>query len=114
MDAFHRVIHDYEDLVSSIESMDMTERYEFLHLKARVVLIDGSELHVSEVWESGELEKYSYYWLEEDGKTIVGWDDAPHHDVETSPHHRHEDGEVEPSEPMDARTVLEELSDRIL
>ncbi|MCJ7478824.1 MAG: DUF6516 family protein [Candidatus Nanohaloarchaeota archaeon QJJ-7] len=114
MEAFHRVIDHYEDLVSSIESLDLTERYDLLHLEARIVLIDGSELHVSEVWKGEDLEKYSYYWLEESGETIVGWDNAPHHDVETFPHHRHEGGEVEPSEPMDAETVLRELQDRIL
>jgi hypothetical protein len=67
------------------------------------------------VWIDGELEKYSYYWLDETGETILGWDDAPHHDsVETFPHHKHTEGGVQPSEPMGPAAVLETLEEKIL
>lgn len=72
--------------------------------------MDGTELRVSEVWISDKLRKYSYYWLEETSETIKGWDNAPHHEeLDSFPHHVHEENGVTPSEPKNGRTILERL-----
>ena len=117
MKSFHEVYREekYQQIISAVKNLDMTERYELMHLKASIVLVDGSELHISEVWVGDELEKYSYYWLEETEKIIAGWDNAPHHpDIDTFPHHKHGKEGVEPSKPMNARVVLERLIDLML
>jgi hypothetical protein len=112
---FHQVVDDYDGLVASIEKLDVNERHDLVHIKARLVLVDGSGLHVSEVWIDSSLEKYSYYWLEETGETIVGWDNAPHHEeVETFPYHEHRKDEILPSDPMSAERVLAFLEEKLL
>lgn len=75
----------------------------------RLFLRDGSFL---DVWLSAE--KYSYHW--QGSETIVRFDNAPHHHVETEPHHCHVDDEIRSSQlggnpDDDIRTVLERLDD---
>lgn len=65
--------------------------------KAVVELADGSRLHINEVWLSGFLRKYAYYWLTPSGALVQGWDNAPHHPhIATYPHHPH----TKPSSPF--------------
>jgi hypothetical protein len=111
---FHTTLQAYEDIIAAVEKLDVQERYDLIHVKAHLVLVDGTQLRVSEVWINEELEKYSYYWLEEDNDVILGWDNAPHHeDVDTFPHHRHEEGEVHASEAVNADKVLQHLREEI-
>lgn len=59
--------------------------------KAIALLIDGSRLHVNEVYLNGRLHKYAYYWLAPTGALIIGWDNAPHHpQVSSHPAHQHD------------------------
>ena len=110
----HRVIKDFEDTVETVQELNVKERYEFLHLEASVKLVDGTVLHVSEVWMEESLEKYSYYWLDKENQIITGWDNAPHHEnVETFPHHKHEQNEIKPSESMNGAKVLKEIQERL-
>ena len=58
--------------------------------KAIATLVDGSRLHINEVWLHGVRRKYAYYWLDIDANLIQGWDNAPHHPhIATYPHHSH-------------------------
>lgn len=83
--------------------------------KAVAQLIDGSRLHINEVWVRGELRKYAYYWLTPAGDVIRGWDNAPHHpQIETSPHHVHDSDGVRPSEVRSLSDVLNMLSERLV
>lgn len=67
------------------------------------------------MWVDDELENYSYYWLDETDETILGRDNAPHHEsIETYPHHTHTKDGIEPSEPMDAKTVLAAIEGKVL
>ncbi|MBC8179930.1 hypothetical protein H8E88_02290 [candidate division KSB1 bacterium] len=59
-------------------------------VKAKIILSDGSNLRVSESIVDDKLVSYSYYWLDERNRLIIGWDNAPHHkDIKTFPHHKH-------------------------
>lgn len=75
----------------------------------RIFMTDGSFL---DIWLSQE--KYSYHWQSDD--SVVRFDNAPHHDVETFPQHLHLDEEITDS-PLrgdpeaDVRHVLEFLSE---
>ena len=58
----------------------------------RLVLFfkDGTNLRVAEQWKGNLLKRYSYYWLDENDKLIIGWDNAPHHTkLDSYPHHKH-------------------------
>ena len=76
--------------------------------KAVARLVDGSTLHINEVWIEGELRKYAYYQVTPTGDVVQGWDNAPHHPgVSTYPHHRHGAAGVEAST---VRPLMDALS----
>lgn len=82
--------------------------------KATAHLVNGSRLHINEVWLQGVLHKYAYYWLTPTGELIQGWDNAPHHrHVSTYPHHSHAPGQVQSSVIRTLGAVLDELEQRI-
>ena len=75
----------------------------------RIFLTDGSFL---DIWISGN--DYSYH---RESENIIRWDNAPHHDTETHPHHVHREGEIESSDlegnpKEDIRKVLTWLGTR--
>lgn len=79
--------------------------------KAVARLVDGSTLHINEVWIEGELRKYAYYQVTPTGDVVQGWDNAPHHPgISAAPHHHHGAGAVEASAVRSLRDVLELLT----
>jgi len=79
--------------------------------KAVTRLVDGSTLHINEVWIEGELRKYAYYQVTPTEDVIQGWDNAPHHPgISTAPHHYHGASGVEASAVRSLRDVLELLT----
>jgi hypothetical protein len=77
-------------------------------------LIDSSELHVFEyVGSSLHKKDYSYHWQDREKKTILRWDNAPHHpEIKTFPHHLHEEGGVKEAEGITFAEVLREIERR--
>ena len=58
-------------------------------------------------------ERYGYQWMKLDNTMIVCWDNADHNpEIETHPDHKHvgDRKNVEPSEKMDLRKVLEYIA----
>lgn len=100
--------------------VDLAERIQILDLDGetlRIVLFlrDGSNLRVTEQWQSSELKRYSYYWLTADNRLQIGWDNAPHHHrISTYPHHRHmgDQNRIEPSQERCLEDVLGYLRSR--
>lgn len=82
--------------------------------KAIAELKDGSRLHINEVWLSGALHKYAYYWLTPTGALVQGWDNAPHHpQIATSPHHTHTPTGIDASHVRSLLDVLAEIEKRL-
>ena len=107
MQAADRLIEIEEKFGSSLQRIVPTELDEAT-LKVILYLKDGSNLRVTEQWETGRLKHYSYYWLTSDNELKIGWDNAPHHkQVESFPHHKH----VKHKETlqMSTETCLEEV-----
>jgi len=81
------------------------------YIRGMLTLTGGYELHIAE-YVITEIEvqrpKYRYHLQRPNGILIARWDNVPHHhDVSTSPHHRHNaSGSVHPSPPMDVSQVL--------
>ena len=83
--------------------------------KAVVELVDGSRLHINEVWIQGVLQKYAYYWLTPTGTLLQGWDNAPHHpDIATYPHHTHTRAGIQPSTVWTLADVLNMLKKHLI
>ena len=101
------------NILKEVELYEVYERYGHSFCKVVLRLIDGSSLRIWEKRKDGELEKYSYYWLDEMGQIIMGWDNAPHHKyIESYPHHKHIGKDVLPSHD-DLETVLNILKSKL-
>ncbi|MCP4421238.1 MAG: hypothetical protein GY805_31895 [Chloroflexi bacterium] len=92
-------LRSQSDLIVSVAKYQHQVKRTIEQYKAIVQLVDGSRLHINEVWIDNELIKYSYYHLTPSGVIVQGWDNAPHHpDVATHPHHLHEADTVQESQ----------------
>ena len=58
-------------------------------LRAQVTFVDDSRLYIRETVLEGLERIYAYHWQAPDGSLRIRWDNAPHWDVETFPHHKH-------------------------
>jgi len=86
----HGVFARFQDIIFSVDNVSHLCRKNLEIYKAKLTFIDGSNLRISEKIVSGNLEKYSYYWLDGRNQTIIGWDNAPHHKgLPNFPHHKH-------------------------
>lgn len=104
---FVKIIQEYNEIVESIEKIEIAVEESISKLKSKLRLFDGTILWVREIRTGKELEAYSYYWLRPDETMIIGWDNAPHHkEIESFPHHIHKDNNVEPSKQKTLREVL--------
>ena len=85
--------------------------------KLKIELSDGSNLRLSESYRADALEKYAYYWLDDQNKLIIGWDNAPHHTrLSTYPHHKHvaAQANVQPSAETDLEAILNVIRDTLV
>lgn len=83
-------------------------------IKAIALLIDGSRLHINEVYLHGHLHKYAYYWLTPTGALIIGWDNAPHHpQIASHPSHQHEPQGVSATSVGSLISALAEIEQRL-
>ncbi|MFZ2410677.1 MAG: DUF6516 family protein [Candidatus Methanoperedens sp.] len=88
------------------------------YLKGRLELIDGSNLYFIEFVEikgnKANRLKYKYQWQSETGDLIARWDNVPHHqEIDTFPHHMHDENGVYASQSMDLKTIIDMLMDKI-
>lgn len=89
---------------------------EFNSFKLKVVLADGSTLHIREQYVRGIRGRYSYYWLDPANNLIIGWDNAGHHSgLPNFPHHKHVGTQTnrEPSYETTLEQVLTFIKDRL-
>lgn len=92
---------------------------EVYYLKGMLELIDGSFLYFIEFVEiqdniSNRL-KYKYHWQSENGDLIARWDNVPHHkEIDTFPHHMHDDKGVHEFKSVDLEIVIDIIMDKII
>ncbi|MBW8048974.1 MAG: hypothetical protein FVQ77_01270 [Cytophagales bacterium] len=92
------ILEEFGDIIETIEFTSTIQRYGFEFTKIRLRLIDGSSLRIWEKRFNKSLQRYSYYWLDELNKQIIGWDNAPHHsNIASFPHHKHVEDKILPS-----------------
>ncbi|MDP2766743.1 MAG: DUF6516 family protein [Candidatus Methanoperedens sp.] len=102
-------------IVKDIEILDEFITSVSGFLDCRVLLIDGSELFVSEYFtvikDRIKRDKYSYH-LQKNDDLIIRWDNASHHrELSTFPDHVHRKDGVHKSKEMTLEDILEELSE---
>lgn len=92
---------------------------EVYYLKGMLELIDGSLLYFIEFVEiqdntSNRL-KYKYHWQSENGNLIARWDNVPHHkEIDTFPHHMHDDKGVHAFNSMNLGNIIDIIMDKII
>lgn len=80
----------FQDIISQVEVLEYSREADVERIKLKICLKDGSCLRLLETIVDGALRCYSYYWLDEENRLIIGWDNAPHHlEIATYPHHKH-------------------------
>jgi len=98
-------------IVKSFEVLDFRTFQDGFYIKVKVILKDSSELYIRE-YVDVEERNYSYHWQSVNGKLIVRWDNAPHHeDIRTYPHHKHINGKVEESFETTCERILTVISE---
>lgn len=103
------------DIIASVERFEHRSSFVIEQYKAVARLIDGTTLHINEVWHSNQLKKYAYYWISPTGTVLQGWDNAPHHpSIATYPHHTHIESDVLESNVSKLEDVLASLAARLL
>lgn len=103
----HQIMREYEDVEKS-------------YIRARLTLADESFLEFSEYIEQGTgdeivITKYSYHWLDKDGKMLRRWDNTKHFpNLENFPHHVHaSETDVTSGRPTNIFEVLDEIASTI-
>ncbi|MBC8235054.1 hypothetical protein H8E77_36375 [bacterium] len=108
------VFDRFQDIILSVDNLSHLCRKNLEIYKAKLTFIDGSNLRISEKCVYGNLENYSYYWLNGQNQIIIGWDNAPHHKgLPNFPHHKHTPGRILASYETDLDAVLKVIK-RIL
>ena len=92
---------------------------EVWYLKGMLELIDGSILYFFEFVEIPDNApnrlKYKYHWQSENGTLIKRWDNVPHHrNVDTFPHHMHDDEGVHAFKAVDLKIIIDIIIDEII
>ncbi len=107
LDKYSSVITDYE--VIAWDSQPTSYRF-----KARINFTDGSRLTIRDyLFSSGR--KYAYHWQDENNNLKCRWDNAPHwREIDTFPHHRHEQTGVFSSREVTLEEVLRYIQENII
>jgi hypothetical protein len=93
---------------SNIEYKEFSEEEGMI--RGRVLFINGYILELMEYICIGrEKPKYRFHLKNKDDKMIFRYDNAPHHDISTFPHHKHVPGRIKPSKEVGLIDVLKEI-----
>jgi len=106
----NHIIEQYSQIISDYEIIDWESEPTAYRFKARIVFTDGSFLAIKDYLIS-ESRKYAYHWQNKEGNRIIRWDNAPHwKNIDTYPHHRHENSEIFSSTEVTLEDVLNKIN----
>jgi hypothetical protein len=78
-------------------------------LKGEIVFIDGSALEFLEYLNGNRKPKYRFHYMDDKGALVFRYDNAPHHQVSTFPHHKHLPTNIIASHPPGLIDVIDEI-----
>ena len=80
--------------------------------KAKIVFKNKTVLRI---FQNSINNKYSFFWLNQKEKLIIGWDNAPHHkEIVSFPDHKHIGDKVFVSKKRNLMQILEYIKKQIL
>ncbi len=111
MDVFRLL--DQSAVVRDFDVVDRRTWKTGSYLRLKVLLCDGSVLHVRDYISETER-KYSFHWQGRDGALMVRWDNAPHYPgLSTHPDHKHASGQIQASIQLTLEEILVEIESRL-
>ncbi len=111
---YYKVFDKYCEIILEIKEEEFyTTESGLASYKAILSLKGNYTLRIKEIRNDDKLIKYSYYWLDDTHKLIIGWDNAPHHiNVDSYPHHKHKQKNIYSSGVKNLNDVLEKIRDK--
>lgn len=107
-----RLLNDNE-FINSFEILDFREKQQGFYLRLKVIFNDQSILFAREYFDI-ENRDYSYHWQDKNNVLIIRWDNSPYHPyIETHPHHKHKDNNIQPSTEITIEQVLNFIAEII-
>lgn len=82
-------------------------------LKGEIVFIDGSALKFLEYLKGKSSLKYRFHYMDDKGTLVFRYDNAPHHQVPTFPHHKHLPTKIISSCPPGLIDVIDEIEKKV-
>jgi len=85
-------------------------------ISGEIEFIDDSELSFMELKNTEQVEKkkYKYHYMNNAKEMIFRYDNAKHHpEINTFPHHKHTQGEIDKSAEPELIDVLSEIQERL-
>lgn len=70
------VLKALDQIIVRIEQISSELRGRYLVFKAKVSLLDGTNLRIYRAWKDGEEVVYNYYWLDQNNRLLIGWDNS--------------------------------------
>ena len=104
---FYSIIRDFSEIVADYSVTTFQRLGNAYSLVAKVELKDNSVLYVKDYLFPDNKRKYSFHWQQADGTLIVRWDNSPHHQVSSFPHHKHLPNSIEVSNERTLRDIME-------
>jgi len=83
-------------------------------IRGKLLFVNGYVLEFMEYVSKEERPKYRFHLMDKDGKMIFRYDNAPHHEVSTFPHHKHLPEGVKESKEKRITEVLKEIEMLVL
>jgi hypothetical protein len=78
-------------------------------LRGRLLFVDGSMLEFMEYLHEGIRLKYRFHLMDRHGEMVFRYDNTPHHDIATFPHHKHLPSAIAESKEKGVLDVLSEV-----
>ena len=78
-------------------------------LRGRLLFIDGSTLEFMEYLHRDQRLKYRFHLIDKNGQMVFRYDNAPHHENSTFPHHKHIANDILESEERGILDILREI-----
>lgn len=87
-------------------------------LKGRFLFVDSSVPEIA-IFVAGfhnklSVDKYRYHYSDKHGQMKFRYDNAPHHEIPSYPHHKHIPNKIVPSKIPTIKDILNEISATII
>ena len=100
-------------IVYNIEVLELIDEESVKLIKIKAFIKKRCLLYITELYTEN-YQKYSYHCQKDNGELIIRWDNKPHwKNINTYPHHKHENDQVLPSHRVTIRDVLDEIKKKI-